>query len=149
MAIKFYAGVYVVMPIPHIATFLIVLHAVLGCCFHHAHACVVDCCETPTIREDACPCDGHRQDSDSQNGSPEHHERDDHQCTSDSCVFVKTEESCGQFSSGLQAIFAFDGLGTLPTVPVSGSRSELGAQSQHTLPASPLRVHLWNQVLLI
>jgi hypothetical protein len=88
-----------------ILTAAVLLHATLGCCFHHAHSCEADCCDTPSKTADGCPChsDEHRESSDvtshdehhSDHDRP-HHDRPHHgrhKCEGAECSFARTESA--------------------------------------------------------
>ena len=43
----------------HCLALMVLLHATLGCCLHHAHACAERCCETPSPKANDCGCHHH------------------------------------------------------------------------------------------
>ncbi len=48
----------------HFLSGMIALHAVLGCCFHHAHvAHRIPCCQDRSAGSDACSCEGPSTDT--------------------------------------------------------------------------------------
>lgn len=85
----------------HLATALLLVHMVLGCCFHHAHACEQGCCPEPAANVRACPCHDHAAEAgkaaepvgvagDLPNDGEDRHQ---HSCDGDSCRFVAAERT--------------------------------------------------------
>ena len=81
-------------------------HAVLGCCMHHAHSCVVGCAEVSAGSVESCSCSGHKHrhgeasqpgatfDQRDHDGPDQHRPQPaphQHQCEGDSCNFAGTE----------------------------------------------------------
>jgi hypothetical protein len=114
-------------------------HALLGCCWHHAHACVTNRAEQIT------ECSGHEAEH-SHPGDSSRHDSHQHQCAASACVFLRAE---GQPISALPAAWAVDLVcpvqNTQPT-PESGCSTYLVDSGQ--VP-TPLRLHLLLQILLI
>jgi hypothetical protein len=117
---------------------VVLLHALLGCCAHHAHACV----EAGKTRvEHACHTHDH--------GAPEpagDHGGHNHNCDGNACVYVRAEKahvSAELASSPLH----FAGLTEQRPTP-AGTESWVHVVGLHEF-SSPLRLHLLHQVLLI
>ncbi len=106
----------------HCLALMVLLHATLGCCLHHAHACAEGCCEMPSPKASECGCDHHEGMSNQQPTSNQQpisewakpasgdatgpHGR--HRCDGDACQF-----SAGSFSE--RGSFKVVGLlGSLP-----------------------------------
>lgn len=136
-------------PIPQLATLLLLAHSVLGCCWHHAHACADDCCEEPAPVSVSCACSGHGNDRPHSDGAPSQNERHDgHNCQGQRCSFIRVDNSPAAVS--LHALG--DGmLWITPTPPLPLGRSRPGhlcfvGQNDS---GTSLRAHLVFGVLLI
>lgn len=140
--------------IPHLTTFVLLVHLALGCCMHHTHDCETACCETPVAVADACPCDGHRhhedESSDERNSNDHHSNRPhEHSCDGATCVFKQTEthtDVVGELNFG-DYVFAL--LPESEKLPASVAASDHLFDVRYGFADPPLRKHLLNQVLLI
>lgn len=90
---------YVRFAVPHITTILLVFHLGMGCCLHHAHECVKNCCESPGPVAESCPCDSHsshKEDDVSFGGlalgGARDHSPHRHDCEGEQCSFVAASE---------------------------------------------------------
>ena len=94
-------------PVSYLLTIVLLIHAAVGCCWHHQHQCVTSCCEGATATAHVCPCDDRHDDDASlphggvnegdQPGNSQH--RHEHDCNGDHCTFARTErspEECGR-----------------------------------------------------
>jgi hypothetical protein len=130
---------------------LLATHTVLGCCWHHAHACTPDCDNVlltfrvrnvqPLDCGDAHCADAHH---DGCSTSHEHHGR--HTCQGSTCVFVGTTKA-GPTNSTFRAV-----LPIVASVALDSPTSD--APLPWPLPAieallPPLRLHLLHHVLLL
>lgn len=141
----------------HLATHLLLIHMVLGCCFHHAHACERECCPEPAAIAETCDCSTH--DALDQPASelagivgdlPEdrrdHHQ---HQCEGDQCRFVVAERASEherELNVGVRLL----------RLAFAGHRSDAvdktlvpGTVHSHSTFGFSLRTHLRLRVLLI
>ena len=117
----------------------LVIHLLVGCCSHHAHACDNKDCPSPT-HSDATH-DGQCSDSGSDHS---HHGPQD--CEGTKCSFVSPSRSVSDsFVLPLQPFFA---------AMLDNQLPQVGAGREHYSLASgrlqlPVRLHLAYQVLLI
>lgn len=130
----------------HIVTLTISLHTALGCCFHHAHACEVTCCETPAIVAEACGCDTHEQDNKQHGESPRHQHGGKHQCQGDACVFANTGRTADELDVALYQVTGISAVVWQPPQEVTGRRP--ATESWLITTGPPVRAHLLFQVLL-
>ena len=142
----------------HVATFSVLLHVALGCCWHHSHTWAAHGTAEPSpCPTSVQPCgaachsvaalslDPHHGDSDSGHGSDRH---DRHRCDDDPCIFARTEQApqapdeLAQRRSdlGLDGEFA----GSQAALRPSRASSVAWLNVVHL----PLRLHLRHQVLL-
>ena len=141
-------------PIPHITTFVLLVHLALGCCMHHAHSCETACCEAPIAVAEACPCGGHEHNedksSDKQHSSGQDSNRPhEHSCDGGKCVFTQTEthtDVAGELRGGN---FAFAILLDSEDLTASAAANDHLLQIRYGVADPPLRAHLLNQILLI
>ena len=129
-----------------LACVTVVLHMVVGCCWHHAHAARIGHCRE-SLQAVAYPsCDDHGHgDHHACPGEPPHDH--DHGCDTAPCVFVVPE------TGGTVRIGTIQPLGFLPpdvdtarpTTHLAGHRADA---PQFRLRAD-LRLHLVNQVFLL
>lgn len=148
---------YVRFPISQITAFMLLIHLGLGCCWHHAHTCTVNYCESPAQVQAPCGCDAHAHNEPEHNraqrGDDTPSRNDDnphrHSCDGDRCWFVRSDPSPKQKSGPSFDLCSFDVI-MLPT------KSELFHSRQtycqdplgrHTAP--PVRAHLLFSVQLI
>ncbi len=87
--------------VSQIMIIVLLVHAALGCCWHHAHECVSGCCDLPTAVVTACPCESHQHAERSASHEPlddgmhsegDNHHRE-HDCDGDHCTFVRSDRS--------------------------------------------------------
>jgi len=124
---------------------LLALHTVLGCCWHHAHACTRECGATPSVQASDCRQDRH-VDGHGPGCSENHGHHGLHECQGSTCVYLgptklKSHESTAQ-----------------PTLPAAacvscGGPSTAAAEKRPFFAAgdltAPLRLHLVHHVLLL
>ncbi len=68
----------------------VLLHAMLGCCVHHAHAVCLDACVVNAVSEPAHHCSGHDRNEPAYHPADEGTEHDPHHCNEHECAFVAT-----------------------------------------------------------
>ena len=156
----------------HLATYLLLIHMVLGCCFHHAHACESECCPEPAAVSHSCDC---HDNGVPEMGTPElavselavselavselagnvgdlpqdgrdHHQ---HQCEGDQCRFVGVARASEQDHElnvhirSLSLAVASHGSDAV------GKTTVPGFDNSHSISGFSLRAHLRLRVLLI
>jgi hypothetical protein len=130
--------------LPHLTAALLAAHTLLGCCWHHAHACGRECEPASSVHASDAPeaDDAHRCGADnSQSGQ----HRGLNECRGSSCVFLRTSEcelDGDQFD--LPALACLDAGGS-PLCAAAVLQPRFAADA--LLP--PLRLHLAHQVLLL
>jgi len=131
----------------NVAMYLVLTHMLVGCCWHHAHAEHVACCQE---HSDAVFFHRH-EDGDHDTGDHDcpHHDSPCHQngCDEGECVFVVPE-----VDTTVKLIDGGHPLAIAPMEPFSGGSAKYPSASPEAPPPSnppPLRLHLMNQVLLI
>jgi hypothetical protein len=143
--------------IPQLTTILLVFHVGLGCCWHHAHACVTHDGDTHTSAQ-ACPCEAEDHELEHAHlayelaggaPSPCGHDRHEHQCEGDRCTFVRSKPASGQAAEWDLSTFSIPAAATLREIPLSDSFASADAASAREHAALPLRAHLLFGVLLI
>lgn len=143
-------------PIPQITTLSLLVHAALGCCWHHGNACVPKGSATAPTTVSMCQghfhCDSHSHQGEDQSEDTSHPIDDgshDHQCEGSDCTFVATEtspEQRGELSIDLCPL----GLVAPATASEATGHSQFVHANRRDGPArAPLRVHLLFSVLLI
>lgn len=134
--------------IPQITTALLLFHLVVGCCFHHAHACVMDCCDAPAAKaEDCCHHGEEAEGTDTAPLGHDGHEDDQHECDGGICVFMAADTDSDLLDSA-QSQVCWLGTANTPEANPFGLMNG---------PPPPLwllgddgpRVHLLFQVMLI
>jgi hypothetical protein len=121
------------------------VHLIVGCCAHHAHACGVKghCIPTPGAASPIEPCPDH-------SGSPaDQGQPGSHGCQGVSCSFIRTAND--SLSGPLLQIYP------IPVVPWSDVGNLLSGNSflgqflafSPDGPSPPVRRHLFLQILLI
>lgn len=137
-------------PLTFFVAALVLMHATIGCCLHHAHSCKIDCCDVPAATAAACPCDGHEHEEEEASPTPElakhsGHDHDSHQCEQDSCSFVASKSSSSELDGvfGQPAALAF----TL-SAAYAGPRPASAAEQPDVVSSAP-RLHVVLSVLLI
>jgi hypothetical protein len=124
----------------------LVLHTVLGCCWHHAHACTQECAttcsvESPDAHEEAA-CD--HDYASSQDDGHQHHSQ--HDCQGQRCIFLHLA------GRGLHGLSLQPQLAIVCCLPQSERPLDVAANGSYfatdaLLP--PLRLHLAHHVLLL
>lgn len=145
-------------PVPQLTTLVLLAHSLLGCCWHHAHACADECCPTPAPTAAACLCNEHQHphcQPDPEDGGqhpdhgpfPHQHHDADHACQASRCTFLRTEVSPRLVQAELASLLPLDSWRTIETPLPPLFRLEVDEPA--TLSAPPLRAHLLFGVLLI
>jgi hypothetical protein len=143
-------------PIPQVTTLVLLAHSLLGCCWHHAHACAEACCADPAPMAASCACHSHpreqvgeqvegRRHSD---GAPSQNGQDDHQCQGQRCTYTRTKSAAvpdPPRADGFRVVIAE---GSHPA-SVNDLRSAWRPASVDVVSEPPLRAHLRFCVLLI
>lgn len=139
--------------VSHITTFVLLLHLGMGCCLHHAHRCVVNCCDTPGPSAESCPCDSHSShDDEAPHGglasdTGEHQPPHSHHCEGDQCTFMRSSEPAPGEKGDLQ--LALCTLDEPPLTLDSGCDVAVASRTVDRPPPLPLRAHLLLSILLI
>ena len=144
--------------IPSVTIVLLMLHLMLGCCWHHEHMCSTHGRIAASSGKTPCPCDAHHQHDDRRSTAAttyQHVEQDHgqpqpcrHQCDHGPCVFLRTNgiPVLELISEHINITFA-----TPPTpalAAVIAGHPDLARPFD--CPAGlPLRAHLLYQILLI
>jgi hypothetical protein len=131
----------------HLTAGLLAMHAVLGCCWHHAHACEREC--TQAALESSAPHAAHvdhdADSCDSTNSKPGQN-HGPHACQKGKCVFLGTVENRADVSLGLN-------LSSHVSATFYTVSSQMPAAVRPLFAADallpPLRLHLAHQVLLL
>jgi hypothetical protein len=127
----------------HLMAGLLAMHAVLGCCWHHAHECGRECTEASLDSSDA-HADHDTDSCDSTHSQPCNH--GPHACQKGKCVFLRTVETGADMSLGLDvSSHVFVAWCDLSPQMPTAVHSLFAADA--LLP--PLRLHLAHQVLLL
>lgn len=147
---------FVQFPVPQITTLALLVHAALGCCWHHGHACVPKVnASTPTavgVCQGHFHCDSHGRQGEDQSDDtsyPSDDDSHDHQCEGSDCTFLATEASPEQRGELGFDLCPFDSVASatasvaLPLQPLSQ------ADHRDFYATAPLRAHLLFSVLLI
>jgi hypothetical protein len=134
----------------HIAGVVLLLHMLLGCCWHHAHACHHRLLPAP-VSPQGDDCDqwaiGGPHHSNGHGSPGDDHHGSDH-CQGSWCVFTAGERLTAVSLAVLQetaiTVAPTGHMGTAVTAAVPGP-----GFSNLAGPCPPLRLHLVNQVLLL
>jgi hypothetical protein len=118
-------------------TFVLSAHALLGCCWHHVHACGAEGAQSPAV------CTVHQGHADE---GPTDHDGHRHECSGPSCVFVRAE---GPQINVILASFAANWIDTVADEQPGFHSAPWTALANPDEPARPVRLHLLQQVLLI
>jgi hypothetical protein len=128
----------------HLMAGLLAMHALLGCCWHHAHACGRECTQT-ALDSSAAHAD-HDADSCHSTNSKPCQNHGPHACQKGKCIFIRTVENGADVSLDL---------------PLSSHICATSCEASSQTPAAvwplfaadallpPLRLHLAHQVLLL
>jgi len=144
----------------YITGVLLLLHAVFGCCWHHAHTCPQESCDASTACASLCPngtCSheadhsGHHDDRASHGGEqfiPAHQGQHPHPCDGATCVFLPTDSP-----RTVQRLADRICVGTVvpmlsTNLPLAGDLMDSACPSPCAT-GPPIRTHLVHQVLLI
>lgn len=148
---------FVQFPIPQITTLALLVHAALGCCWHHAHACVPKgSASAPTAMVGTCQghfhCDSHGQEGEGQSDNTSNPIDDgshDHQCEGSDCTFLATETSLEQRGELSFDLCPLD-LVTTATVSIAlPQQPSFQLNHRASRASASLRAHLLFSVLLI
>jgi hypothetical protein len=128
----------------HLMAGLLAMHAVLGCCWHHGHACGREC--TRTVLESADAHADHDADSCGSTDSKPCQNHGPHACQKGQCVFLRTVEN----GAGVSLDLNLPSLGCAASCDVS-SQAPVAVRPLFAADAllPPLRLHLVHQVLLL
>ena len=129
----------------HLTAAVLLTHALLGCCWHHAHACG-DANDRLAVAGWQHQCDA---EEDASAGSPDrlHHRHDRDDCRGTRCSFLATaKSSAGIAPPGCHVSVAFALPASNPTVSAGPGEDRLSLVGLSLL---PVRLHLLHQVLLI
>ncbi len=136
----------------------VMLHATLGCCFHHAHSCEINCCDVPAATSNSCSCDSHHHDgqwtlrhaakSEIAPHNKHSEPRGEHQCEGESCSFTTTEDSPQFELTAFQNLACAFDLLTRALQAASDGLSLIKPAAPNDA-CSNLRLHLLLGVLLI
>jgi len=126
---------------------VVLLHALGGCCWHHAHAECVACQDDPPKASSCCYHHSHDEDDHRGSGGEQREQEHDRGCDTGSCDFVVPErETLVELGPDcVTALTAADtGTACLPT-GFTGRSLEL----QLTRSSPPLRLYVLHQTLLL
>lgn len=143
----------------YLTAVVLCMHALLGCCWHHAHACTLSHASpvAPAVKESVeaahrehahatCSHD-HPLSGPISNGAPGEDSDHRHECQGDRCVFVRIEATR---IPPLASLCAAPEFGQLPCQQaVVGNSDGSWAAADGSLAAAPVRLHLLHEVLLI
>jgi hypothetical protein len=128
----------------HVAAALLAMHTVLGCCWHHSHACAQEC-KTLAI-ESASAHAGHDAEHEPATDSQPCHNHGRSACKGSKCVFARTAENAS--SDVLKAnLISHVFLAVDNTLPQTLAVQRPLFADDALLPS--LRLHLMHQVLLL
>ena len=130
---------------PILTSVFLALHTVLGCCWHHAHACTTECSGRSSLESHdahADPCG----DECGTAGGDEHQHHGWHECQGRTCVFL---DLGGRNAHGSAIQLQVPAVSCLPCgeLPVCVFATESFFATDALLP--PLRLHLAHHVLLL
>ncbi len=123
---------------------LVALHTVLGCCWHHAHACTGDSDKACSVASPAAQADSHGSGWNMGGGDQQHHGR--HECQGLRCVFL----NLGCRTSHVLSLQPH--LAAISSVPHGKLPIHVAADGPYFAVddlSPPLRLHLAHQVLLL
>lgn len=126
----------------------VLVHALFGCCLHHADACAMRCESTLSAAAAHCHCD-HDSDSngpcdESGDESPDHGSQHE-ACNSDRCVSIRPEPTASP-----ELLLDFGPLMTASSVAARAALSAITTVDPDQRPGvPPIAVHLLNQALLL
>ena len=139
---------------PQITTTILLLHLVLGCCWHHAHGCETNCCDAPAASAAACACDAHgdghaaghdgRCGPDCGRAAHEQDRGESHHCDGARCGFVRAEPPTAPDGDLEPDFYLF-----LGGADIRQQSAVLRFLNCAILAGPPLRTHLLLGVLLI
>jgi hypothetical protein len=153
---------FVRFPVPQISICVLLVHVVLGCCWHHAHTCDMDCCAQPAPLAEACACGVHHErDLDSQvahkhgqenSPSEEGRHSQPHQCAGGHCTFLRSQRLAELQSELYSNPLLFD---TDPstsydvTSAMAQSSQAFSLADRLSVEGPPIRRHLLLHILVI
>lgn len=142
-------------PIPQITTLALLVHAALGCCWHHGHACVPKGNgATPAVAvcHGHLHCDSHGHEGEDQSDDTSHPSDDsshDHQCKGSDCSFLATEISPEQRGELSFDVCPLDWVATAAVSTSLPRQPSFQLDHRDSRCRAPLRAHLLFSVLLI
>jgi hypothetical protein len=131
--------------LPHLTAAILAMHTVLGCCWHHAHACGADCRPTSSVESPATHAN-HDADQCGEEDSGASESHGQHKCVKGACVFLRLLEDdvAGALHHDLPSIFCAQS----NAIPPRGDSAPTPYFAAGAL-LPPLRLHLAHQVLLL
>ncbi len=129
----------------HLASVALLLHMLLGCCWHHAHSCQHRLSMTPGGQR-GDDCDEGATGAHGLPAGQDHHGSD--RCQGSPCVFTAVE----RFTPATQAQFLDIAVAVAPAAETGTTLVAMFASPASpdlAGPCPPLRLHLVNQVLLL
>jgi hypothetical protein len=135
-------------PTPQITVVLLLVHAGLGCCWHHSHIRTVSACESPAVTIESSCGDGHSH------GQTGHHDHSppvphQHQCDGERFTFLSPKPPPVQKDELLFAPCFLDTVMFPIKSPLLPSHLTHGQDPSFHVNGPPLRTHLLLGVLLI
>jgi hypothetical protein len=124
---------------------VLTLHTVLGCCWHHAHACTQECSTRTAVASPNAPA-GECGDECAASDGADHSHHGPHECKGNSCVFLNL---AGRSALGSTPHSEVPAVSCLPCValPIDTAAGASFFAIDALLP--PLRLHLAQRVLLL
>ncbi len=153
---------YMRFPVPQISICVLLVHLLVGCCWHHAHTCDVNCCNQPAATARACACSSHQTaerhgDDAREHGhgsTPAESEGDSHphRCAGGHCTFLRSqrlaEQEADYYSHPLPcdpaSLTSFDVQGM-----IAQSTQAFTLANQICEDGPPIRRHLLLNILVI
>lgn len=127
-------------------------HAILGCCWHHAHALESHTHATADAQQlhDSCHCDEVAANDVAHDVNVPGPARDEHNetCDDSSCKFVRTD-SASTPDDLYTVAFGSDHFRSAPGDSLSDSKLSATTGSENLLAAPSVRAHLLLQILLL
>jgi len=144
-------------PVSQLTIFVMLVHAALGCCLHHAHECEAGCGDSAVALGNECACESHEheehaglleQTGDGIHSEGEHH-RHDHDCDGIHCTFVRSDRSLYDYSGRLAGAAPFYWDVSLQSGNLNSARVFHALDCPCPDSGLPVRSHLLFSVLLI
>lgn len=147
---------FVQFPIPQITTLALLVHAAIGCCWHHGHACVPkgngSVAKAVGVCQGHLHCGSHGHEGERQSDDTSHPSDDgshEHQCEGSDCNFVLSDQSPEERGELSHDVFPFDSTSAATTSESLLLRPYFQANHDGFAASAPLRAHLLFGVLLI